>query len=284
MKSLADNISSKDVTHSPFPFLAKKGVVDSAMTADLLKNYPFSLIKKDDLKKNNFRFNFHYKDVEQNPELPKVWKDFLEYHNSQAFGHQLLNLFESDISKLYPQFMNRFPSLEKVRIGRRGVDTFQNHDLLIETMISGNTPVLKSNSVRGPHIDSPRKLISGLFYIRDEVNDSKGGSLELNQIKDGEKLEFYNNVYVENEKAEPFKTITYEHNSLVLFVNTPSSIHSVTPREIGTSVRTFVNIVLEAKDPFFTIDQYQNKFDLVLRKLKVRTYSKDNGMPVRRFL
>ena len=50
----------------------------------------------------------------------------------------------------------------------------------MDAQIVTNRPAAAdATGVRGPHLDMPDKLISGLVYLRSSEDDSEGGDLEL---------------------------------------------------------------------------------------------------------
>ena len=93
-----------------------------------------------------------------------------------------------------------------------------------DSQIRINTPVLEKKSIITPHCDNPFKIYVGLFYL--PINgDQAGGDLNLYKMKDNniniESIE--NNRFIEEKYITKVKTIKYEPNTFVLFLNIDKS-------------------------------------------------------------
>ena len=53
-----------------------------------------------------------------------------------------------------------------------------------DCQIGINSPVSQASTVKGPHVDNRVELYAGLFYMRTDEDDSRGGSLEIFRPKD----------------------------------------------------------------------------------------------------
>ena len=93
-----------------------------------------------------------------------------------------------------------------------------------------NSPALSGGtSVRGPHLDQPDKLISGLLYLRSAGEDSVGGELQL-YAPATRKLTFDDTNLASGDSVRVVRTYPYRHNLLVLPFCSPVAIHGVSPR------------------------------------------------------
>lgn len=108
----------------------------------------------------------------------------------------------------------------------------------------------------------------GLFYLRHPDDDSQGGDLELYKYKTNN-FKYYGQRFIQDKYIEKVKTIKYERNTLVIFLNSINSIHGVSNRSVTNHPRLFVNILGgQLREPLFSLDKYkENIIDKVLRHL-----------------
>ena len=256
--SLLQRATPSSVQRDPFPYL----VIEDALPADLYEKlagaFPAPGVMGKDQDSSNTRWDYAARKVAANEAISETWRDFIAYNSSPAFFAEIVSLFADGITSLYP---DRFPDrdgLEAMRVGLRDVDRFGRNDVLIESMISGNTPVREASSVRTTHVDAGNKLYSGLFYMRLPEDDSTGGDLTISQFKEKhrgkeERLSLFNGPYVEDAEVEVVRKVPYAANTLVLFVNSLNSLHGVTVRSETPHPRLFVNLVGEVDDRLYRL-------------------------------
>jgi hypothetical protein len=248
--SLLQRASKADVRSEPFPYIVIKNALPDDLYQELVTTRPSPALLGVDESKNNWRWNHRAELVAKDERVPALWKEFIAYQASAGFFNEIVNLFFDQIHGFYPK---QFPSLdyaEKLRVGVRGMDSFRHKDVLMDAMISGNTPVQSATSVRTSHIDNGRKLFSGLFYMRRPEDDSSGGDLTISRYKNrttsvAAKSALFKGAYVDDSNLEVVETVKYEPNSLVLFLNSIDSLHGVTVRQPTQHGRFFVNLVVE---------------------------------------
>jgi hypothetical protein len=197
--------------------------------------------------------------------VSSVWKEFINYHTSEEFWLQICSIFEDLIPKNISDVLGPPASW---KLGVRGENSHVDRDLLLDAQISGNTPVLKMSSVRGSHLDKGNKLFAGLLYLRDSEDTSSGGDLKIQRwsklaVGNSRKIFYHENMrYLARDVAQ----IPYSHNVLVLFLNTPDSLHAVTPRSVTPYTRKFVNLVGELEEDIFAV-QTDNLASSLWRRL-----------------
>ena len=238
--------------------MIEKALPDELVEA-LIEEYPSLEVMDVDPSESNTRWSYPAEFVAGSPAISETWKQVIAYHASPAFFRELIDVFGADVLRAYPQ---RFQSLEQLigsRVGIREKDSFADHDFLLDSQICGNTAVREESSVKTTHVDSNRKLFSGLFYLRHPKDDSLGGDLTIARFKPGlsrwEWRRRFDGVFVPEELVETVKTVRYERNTLVIFLNTLDSMHGVTVREPTSHLRLFMNLVCEVHDPLFDVPQ-----------------------------
>jgi hypothetical protein len=177
-------------------------------------------------------------------------------HLSQAFLDRALSLFGGAIRAEYPDFEERFGPIAKLRAGVRNLETHAEVDVLLDAQICVNTPVVsKPTSVRTGHLDLFEKLFAGLLYLRHPEDRSRGGALELYRFKPGRYA--FHGKYIDSRYLELARTVEYERNVLVFFLNTRRSLHGVTVRERTDFPRLFLNLLAEVSEPLFDLADCQ---------------------------
>lgn len=277
MQTVLDTVTPRDLRHEPFPHVCRRGTIDVNLCSELIARYPsLGVAAGEYATRNNFRYNISACRVLENPALVgEVWHDFIQAHASQAFLDRLLGIFGSAIAEAYPHLGCAAGALPALRAGVRNIDTFSTCDVLLDVQIAGNTPVLTPSSTRSCHVDDPRKLFAGLFYLRLAEDRSHGGQLQMWKPRREDRIRFHNGVYVRPRRRTLACEIPYERNALVLFLNTPRSWHGVGVRSRTPFPRLFVNVVGEVKEPLFDIKQYRDRWDHFLTKHGLRTYHEE---------
>lgn len=164
-------------------------------------------------------------------------------------------VFYNEIKNSWPEFEHRF---EKNRLNIKLDNNiliekftkilFEAYDVFQKNMPDFNKKFLRSQltvyyaenplsmtrplDLRGYHLDKGNKQLVGLWYFKDDYDEAEGGNLILF-----------------NPETKRKKEIAYQENFLILFPNTITSWHSVTPRHFGVSARKFINIVVNDDDP-----------------------------------
>jgi hypothetical protein len=257
--SVLQRATAADLQLDPYPHIVIPNALPDDLYAELEASFPSpqSIGIKTDL--NNDRWNYSSRKIRRNTNLPQVWRDFIAYHSSEAFFRDIVEIFHEAIYDLYPERFPNRASLERLRVGVRKHDTFANKDLLTDAMISGNTPVTEASSTRTSHVDSGDKLYSGLFYMRPKTYESVGGDLTISRYKrelagKPERHQKIKGAYIEDANLDVVRTVTYDKNVVVLFINSLDSVHGVTVRQPTPHSRLFVNLVGEIDPPLYDLE------------------------------
>ena len=272
MQHLLSNITPNQVKTDPFPHLVVENVMDDKDCLRLIEEYPdFNILSKGKDIGNNIRFDYRAEDSLQDESVSDFWKEFVSLNTSIEFFEKFIELFREQIEKEYPFFLDKIGGIESIKSGVHGIDSFQEKDVLIDANIAFNSPVKEVlSSVKIAHLDNPRKLYGGLFYLRHPQDDSVGGNLQVQKLKDGHKVILHGARLIDDEKLEVVGEVPYKRNTLVLFLNTPKSFHGVTPRGITDHPRLFLNLIGECEDNLFDTDKHQEKIlRRIIRKSKL---------------
>lgn len=257
MNSVLTGRGPDDVTLEPFPHLVLEPAVDDETSMQLLEQFPpLEVVAEGAELGSNSRFSLKAHLTRESDQVSALWKEFVARHVSPEFLSELVSVFGPAIRGSYPDFESKYGQLEALRLGLRGVDSFDTADILLDCQISVNTPVTaRPDSVRRAHLDDPNKLFAALFYLRHPDDDSTGGDLEICVPTD--RPRGFRGPLVYDRFVKPVRTVKYQRGTLVMFLNTADSLHGVTVRSRTDVPRYFVNFVAEVKDPLFSWDAFQ---------------------------
>ena len=255
--SVLQNRHTAELQRDPYPYIVIRDALPDALCDRLIAGYPAPEFLGADPARNNVRWSYPASEVRKADAISDEWKAVIDYHVSRQFYDEVIDLFGDAITTLCPGLFPDRESLERLRTSSRGAEDINSGDIRLDAQISGNTPVTMARSVKPNHIDSHRKLFSGLLYLRRDEDDSTGGDLEIRRFKPGYtrkvRANCYDGVYVNNRHTELVNTVRYEKNVLVLFINSLESLHGVTPRQPTPHPRLFLNLVGEISTPLFEV-------------------------------
>lgn len=259
MKSLLSNAQKVDVSSDPFPHLIVYEPLEDALCLQLLAEYPsLKTISYGLPYSNNQRFSYSASYALSNEAISPLWKDLVCAHVSAEFLQEIITLFGDNMRSMYPWFEKKIGKLETLRAGVRNIDDFTTADVLLDAQICINTPVKKASSVRGAHVDHPNKLFAGLFYLKHPEDASTGGDLDIYRFQ-GERNCFKMAEVATSQSLELVKTVKYERNVFILFLNSIEALHGVSVRSKTEMPRYLFNLVGEVSQPLFDLDDYQHK-------------------------
>ncbi len=252
--SILKNAKKENINLEYFPYIIINDALDEELYKKLSEEYPtLDLMIKSQPKvrdrTNNKRIDINSLNIKNNNLVSDNWQKFINYHISNEFWLEILELFKDKILELHPNIEERIGcKLEELKTHMRYSKKTEKKEMEMECQISMNTQVNKTCSVRGTHVDFPDKLYVGLFYMRSEEDNSIGGDLEIFKVKN--QKEFYNLKNApkkyksfSSNLVEKVNTIKYKKNCLVFFINCNHAVHAVSPRQPTKHIRRFVNFV-----------------------------------------
>jgi len=273
--SVLRRAQAADVVEDPFPFIVIHDAIPDELCNELLTHYPRLDILGVDGAQNNSRWSVPAWDAAQNSAISPVWKAFVEYHASPAFFDDFVRVFGKHVLRLYPQRFPDIASLKAMRLGIRERDSEDACDFFLDAQISGNTAVRDASSVKTIHVDSEHKLFSGLFYLRTPDDDSVGGDLDVLRFRQdlttAQWRRRFDGMFIDDSLVERVVRVPYSRNTLVMFVNGPTSLHGVTVRQPTEHLRLFMNLVGETRVKLFDVPQHwQTRVAKLPRLIKKR--------------
>ncbi len=248
MHSLLEGVTAADVRTDPFPHVIIPDALDPALYTALADSFPaFSRIAWDSKGPlpNNRRFALPAQAILDAPDLPECWKDFAALHSGPDFLAAVATLFGDH---WHPDLLAALDGHLTGHTSSRlalwdGPD--DGGRIRQDARIEINTPVRdRPSSARGPHLDTPNRLYSGLFYMRAPEDDSIGGELVLYRWRDGARRTA-DSFQLPDEAVAEVVRIPYRANQFVLFPQGGDALHGVGLRHPTPHLRRYVFITAE---------------------------------------
>jgi hypothetical protein len=256
MMSVLARAQSLTLETDPFPHLLIDDALDPEMYATLAAKFPSLDVvnRRGRPVKNNHLYLLSAPDVIANERIAPEWREFFRYHVAVDFWRDALSLVKSQLLTINPGLEKLAGRpLENFRVAVREKDAEFAEEISLDCQFGINSPVTRKSSVRSPHLDDPAKLFNALLYCRAPEDDTPGGDLIL--YRRTRPLAYSEGSSIMPSRVVAVKRIAYRANRLVLFLNSPWSVHGVAPRPETPHVRRYVNFLCEFRKPLFEIER-----------------------------
>jgi len=232
------------VYEEPYPHVVIHNALPENIYNELDATFPINAVQSIEAVEGiTHKLNTH--DIEQ-MKVPNIWQEFCAYHTSKAHVDNCINLFQNKIKKLLGEKM--FDQIIQADIKpRRTYEDRNNDDTLItsECQLVVHKPLPEDMTTRSVHLDNPGEIYAGLLYMKPKADQSTGGDFVIHESKPVKKVKKRGGRPVDQRHHNPVKTIEYQPNTFVMFLNLPRSVHGVTPRLNAVLPRRSVNIIAE---------------------------------------
>ena len=256
--NLFQNSGNIKLELEPFPHIVIKNALPERIYNKLYNEFPrIEYFNEGGMQfGNNYPIFKNCSELLNDHRVSDIWKEFVHYQSSPEFFEQCVTIFKSQIEKYYSDKID-FNTLNKDNCCKRNEGT---NDWILDSQIRINTPVLQKSTIISPHCDNPYKLYVGLFYMPVQGDDA-GGNLHLYKMKDQSIniADVENKRFIDEKYIDIYKTIKYEPNTFVLFMNSNKSIHGVQQRDITLNIRRLCTFSASYKNKLFNM--YDKKED-----------------------
>lgn len=244
---MADNVLKAVDLHSvvrdPFPHVVVRNALPSQAYEDLSGSFPVKGVM--DCRQrtaDNVAVRLGARDVLNHDAIPSNWRKFFAEHTSHDYWIELVRVFGDAIRAMHPNLEKRIGKpLAGFDVGVRG--TSGKRDISLECQFVINTPSRETSTVKTPHVDKRQTLLAGLFYMREAGDTSAGGDLDFYTWK--REPRFLVNRMILPSDVSKVSTVGYDKNTLVCFINSPISVHGVSPRGPSFLPRRYINFIVE---------------------------------------
>jgi hypothetical protein len=244
------------VHERPFPHVILRNALDPALCASLLRERPaLDAVASASSPESNRRYALRSEKLLASQRIGDSWKAVARAALDQTFLNRITRLFATQLMREYPDFSQTYAPIDdlQAKLGKRR--DLRTGDVGMQVQIAVNAPVNShvQPDLRGPHLDNPVKLFVGLLYLRPEDDLSVGGDLEL-YAPVPRKLSFGAQRSLRSDAVRTVGHVPYEANTLVLFLNTPRSLHGVSPRGVASHPRYVLNFYGTVARPLFRVN------------------------------
>jgi hypothetical protein len=256
MSRVFASLERATLVEDPFPHLVVEDALPAEIAGTLLAEMPpLEVLTRGHPPGSNVRFYLPSAIAFDDPRISPAWKD-ANRACVDAMGTVLacvVRRLGAELRAAYPDFERRFGPPAALRVRPRSGPARLPDEVRVDAQIVVNSPPLTDGTtVRGPHLDVPDKLFSGLLYLRPRDDDSQGGELEL-YAPAAERLTFDAQNGTPDHSVRHVRTYPYRHNLLVLPLNTPRALHGVSPRGRTHRPRYHLHLVGEMCEPLFAL-------------------------------
>ena len=253
MQSVLSNRKNLRYSSKLYPYI----IIDDSLPLDyynkLNEEFPsFDKIIGNNEFKENCAYRYNTTNSLKDDQISDTWKEFIRDHTSYSFLKEFYEIFGDTIKKLYKIPEDKLPNQKNIGIRFDG-----NHYFNLDCQFVINTPTSGETSVIEPHLDNPVEFYAALLYMKDPKDNSTGGNLTTYSFKD--KPSFYGKSRVRENKVNLIEEIEYKENRLVMFLNTPFSIHGVSKRSKTVFYRKYINIIGEFNFELFNFRNFLEK-------------------------
>ncbi len=261
--SILSNASTQDLRLEPFPHLVIENALAPEVYERLESSFPSDELVVDGRPVKDTWYDYPACKVVKDDRIAPVWREFFAYHTSTDFYRELVCLAGDAFKQLHPTVESQVGApLSEFKVGMRpggrGDPLAPGADVSMECQFYVNY-TREPRTVRGAHVDRPSELFAALLYFRQPADNSRGANLEICEAV-GPVYPSKDAVLIAELPAEldarSVKTVStapYKANTLVLFLNSPKSIHAVSPRTPTPLTRRHINFCADLRFDLFEI-------------------------------
>jgi hypothetical protein len=259
--SILQNFKSSDLKSDPYHYFALENALPEKLYVQMQADYPtletfYKYSHRTDEKqlKQNAFYKLHANKAIENPAmLSGAWNDFVAYHTSQAFFDEAVDKLGSAIEKTYPGLLAKMAgksSLGKPATSIRNAEPITRQTgAALDCMVGINSPVTQEGTrVIRAHLDNPKMLFAGLFYLRMPEDASTGGDFLIYEWKNPGAPQYVERREIDETQVRLRHVVPYRANSFVWFLNSFQAVHGVSVRSPTPTPRRLCEVVADA-DP-----------------------------------
>ena len=233
MNSISVLQNFKRVESDPYPHIMIQQALPRQVHDELLSTLPNELIDQQEARDHHGKRTYHVSQVKMDGwGISNIWREFTEYHTSQEFFNQVMEIFSPwhDILPI---------EKDKLILEDRSKDTLPSGANCFTDFNFVKHPPVNNISNRTPHCDNEKEIYAGLLYLKHKEDRSVGGGFNIHQADNLEMTKLRELVH----PGKVFKTCPYESNNFVMFFNVKQSVHSVEPRQDAHHPRISINMI-----------------------------------------
>ena len=251
--SILQHVGATDIELAPYPYVVVENCLPEPLYEALEKTRPSDDYLVDGRSfHSNQRLDLHARQLLARKDLSSYWREFIKYHLSDDFWHEIIRVF--DLDHQAQRAVKQLGSLRTIPAVMRS-DKPSGKAISMDVNVGVNTPVVgDATRVRGPHVDNPIELFAAMLYMPPKDAEDEGGDFVV-YAKTRPVVRFEGKAEVRQDEEKTLiehARVKYERNTMVAFINSIDAIHGVTKRQ-STHFRRLVNFCAELPFAAFTI-------------------------------
>jgi hypothetical protein len=269
---LLSDIQPSDIVTEPYAHYTRTHVVPAALYEELAAGFPsLGVIVNGRMDiGSNEAVRMTAKQVLGDRRISPLWREFFEYHTSTDYWRDVTRLFAAHFRRAFPELEDRIGrGYEDWRVMPRGFAG--EADVRLDCQFVMNTPVTHKSNVKTAHVNLCDKIFSALFHMRDPRDRSQGGDLDMYGWRREPRFVKHRAL---SRDVELVKSVPYQANSYVCFVNSAKAVHGVSPRDATDVPHRYINFIAELPVKAFEPKQlgrlqrfwYASEVDLALNE------------------
>ena len=251
--SILARATRRHFVSEPFPHLVIRDALEPALFERLEREYPDPSLVMEQTS-TGVRYFWPAADVVNDERVSPLWRAFFAYHVSPRFWTDVVKLLGDEIRQLHPGLEAALhTSLEafhaEMRLhsrSRRAANGLARLSLECQYYLNCTR---EPGETANLHVDRPEELYKALLYLRDPRESvNTGGLVHFCQERPGAGLFPGPNTIrvsglsreVARSMVEEVGTIGFEPNTLVVVLNSPRSLYSVSAQSAADWPRRHV--------------------------------------------
>lgn len=233
MNSISVLQNFKRVESDPYPHIMIQEALPQQVHDELLSTLPNELIDQQETRDHHGKRTYHVSQVKKDGwNISNIWREFTEYHTSQEFFSQVMDIF-SPWHDILPIKKDKIILEDRSKhILPLGANCFTDFSFV-------KHPPQNHISNRTPHCDNEKEMYAGLLYLKHKDDHSTGGGFNIHKS---------DNLQMKGlrELVTPGPVVNscpYESNNFVMFFNVKNSVHSVEQRQNAQYHRISINMI-----------------------------------------
>lgn len=224
----------KNVYSDPYPHIIIKNCLPKKIHNELLDTLPDKKLDEQEPKDKYNKLTWHVNEIrEENWPISNIWKEFIEYHCSQEYFDNVLNIFDKWADTLpLPKKSIRLEDRSKNEDTPKSANCYTDFNFV-------KHPTLNNVSTRTPHCDNEKEIYASLLYLKYPQDQSTGGGFNIHQANNLKMFEDREFKY----PGPIIRTCPYESNNFVMLLNNKHAQHSVEPRQNTIHPRWSINMI-----------------------------------------
>ena len=252
------NFTKNNFFEYPFPHIVIENAISKKKYEELSLSFPNPHENLNAYDNTIFTAPDNY--IFENQSVNQIWKEFLKYLSSKDYYNEILDVLGDKLISKYPEEFKNIKNLKQLSVNttreKKNINEIIAYGRIMYYSVVQNQGIPKKldGSELQIHCDGANKLFTTLIYFKDKNDNSSGGDLALYKWRF--KIPLFLKKLILARSLNPinsiirkfqflfiqkYKVVKYNANTLVLFLGSEDSLHSVEERVRNSPIRKSVH-------------------------------------------